>query len=177
MLNFEVLNNLPVWLRAFDKIIFSDKFLCEYDCMTQTDFIYEMLGEMSKQCGGKGYFFRPDEEKDVLEGWVKCLGNFHPKQIIEAMDLILSGKYLKRDDVVPRTAMDFKWFMQNGTHNQIPEIYRPAPTNVLKLGYDKEAAREKSLGIAKTSLDNIRAMLPKPKKSFKQIQDEAGRTR
>jgi len=177
MINFEVINNLPVILRPFEKMIFSNKKLQEFNFVEKQDFVHTVLLIMAKQVGGTAYFWRKEEEDFVLEGWVEGLEEFRPKQILNALDLILEGKYLKRDEVVPRNAMDFKHFMRNGTHNQIPELYNSAPLNVLKLGYDKEAAREKSLGIAKTSLDNIRGMLPKPKKSFKQIQNEAGRIR
>lgn len=106
-------------LEPFSEMIEKNAFLYECEKITQQDFVYAILMLMAKQCGGFGYFWRGEDEDFVLDGWIEGLNKFRPKHILQTIDLILNGKYKKQEDIVPRNAMDFKYFMNNGPHAQL----------------------------------------------------------
>jgi hypothetical protein len=161
-------------LNDFSGKIKENRPLSEWSKDERTEFVLLIIYIMAQGCGGLSYFWQEKDREMVLEGWIRHLEDCRPQQIIKTKDLVFSGKYEKRGDYVPRNAIDFKIFMQNGTHNLIPDYYQP-PQNVPMLDHDKQAAREKSLALAKVEIEKMKAMLPKVKKSFKQLQEEAGR--
>lgn len=81
-------------------------------------FVLEIIIAMAAQCGGFSHFWRQEDRELVLGGWIKGLEPFRTKRILAVVELILDCKYKKQDafgreDYVPRTAMDFKYFMVN----------------------------------------------------------------
>lgn len=141
MSNIETLKDFPESLRPFEKIIFSDKKLSAYDKDLREDFVYSVLKEMAQQCGGMGYFWRAEDESFIFDGWVKGLANFYPFRIVEMLNWILLGKYKKREDFIPRNAMDFKCFMIQVIESQPPVMIKTSPS--LLLEFDADCAKEK----------------------------------
>lgn len=149
----------PAITKSFEKMIEVGKRLGEYEYDTQLDLISSILMLMGRQIGGLSYFYKADEYDFIMNGWADGLRDFHPKSIFEAVEMVLDGKYQKRDDIVPRNPMEFKNFMRNCPSNEIPPYYAPAPIDALRIGYDSEEARERSRIKAEENLKEIRRQI------------------
>ncbi len=84
-------------------------------------FISDVLIVMSKWTESKlNHFWKEGEEKVTLDGWVECLQMLTPASILRALESIRDCNYRKYEDCVPRSPLDFKYFLLNGYHNQKP---------------------------------------------------------
>lgn len=148
----------------------------------QVDFVYTIIKIMAKQSGGFGYFWRDEDEDFIFSGWVEGLISFKPTQILNAVDLVLNGYYKKYESVVPKTVMDFKEFMKNGSHAQLgvprgmKSVYKieniPKPLIECEKNKNEESkCEEKTQEIYQDSMECIRIVLKGAKSSHLQKRE------
>jgi hypothetical protein len=157
MTDFNFSGSFPDWIQPFKQSVLSNKKLNELGSQDKIDFVYLVLEKMAKQVGGMGYFWRKEEEDFVIEGWLEALGSLKIEQILRTVSLVLDCQYNKREDYVPRTAMDFKHFWKARGMNADCLLKQESQKPVALLVYDEEGSKKR----AEEARKQIRALTSK----------------
>lgn len=120
---------------------------------TQQKFINEILILMGAHAGGMSYFTYGCPLNQVISSWTIGLRMFKPRAILEAVHHILDGKYDRNGNLIPRSVIEFKWFLRKmGEH--LPQ-FEASEDEVRRLTFDTITARQKSEVCAKEAMEKL----------------------
>jgi len=153
------LSRYPDLLHGCWEMVTAGKTVDDMEYSKREELIYSVLKLMGRQVGGISFFYRDGTEDEVVDGWIDGLGKFTPHRIFESVEQILEGMYERKGDIVPRSVMDFKWFMKNRTQH-LP-YYCPINYDTPQVGFDQEGYTERKRETARENLKKIYLSLGK----------------
>jgi hypothetical protein len=129
--------------KSFENLNFSVR-LSNWGKEDLYDFILSALTIMSMWTESKlNYFWKNGEEESALGGWIDCLEVITANSVIVTLESVRDGHYKKYEDLIPRSAIDFKHFALTGNHKRSTiQNYSQEPSNLLRLNYNSDEHNE-----------------------------------
>ena len=159
------MSNIPESLVFYKDKISDGSYLRDMKEDEMNSFVTDILEIMASRCGGHNFFWKKEDEKLVFSGWVDGLKKFTLKEIVNCLLLILDYRYSKKDDHIPRSVIDFGYFLIETRACDLLKI-EEKKEKPLELGYDEEGAKERALEARNKAIGDLKKLFPRMYKNL-----------
>lgn len=168
------MNNIPKSLIVYKAHLIDDVSVGDMSENDANSFVKDVLSIMGATCGGMNFFWKKEDENFVFEGWLECFKKFKIRSIVNTLLLVMDLKYKKRDEHIPKFAIDFCHFLNETRNMDVLRMDDQKSEDTLMIEHDKEGAIERNKHAGNYYMPKIKELIDKMRANRRVSNESVG---